>query len=150
MNFDFDNIDPFICTHLIYSFAGFDKTSFEIYSLDPKRDIEDGGYRKAVALKERNPNLKVLLAIGGWAEGGSQYSQMVSKKENRDVFVASVDRFLSEYGFDGLDLDWEYPGATDRGGQESDKMNVVHLCGELRSLFARKGWLLTMAIPMAQ
>ena len=42
MTFNSSNVDPFSCTHLIYSFAGLHKTKFVIQSLDPKHDIEQG------------------------------------------------------------------------------------------------------------
>ena len=80
-----------------------------------------GNYRATVDLKKRNPSLKVLIAVGGWAEGGKKYSAMASTSQTRSRFVASVVEFLGEHGFDGLDVDWEYPGARDRDGVYADK-----------------------------
>ena len=107
-----------MCTHLIYSFAGLEGN--KIVSLDSELDIEQGGYKEALALKEQNPDLKVMIAIGGWNEGVKRYSKMASTKANRAEFVESVVEFIKEHGFDGLDVDWEYPGDTDRGGSWSD------------------------------
>ena len=54
--------------------------------------------------------LKVMIAIGGWNEGGKKYSDMASTPAGRTKFVKSAVTFLKEHKFDGLDLDWEYPG----------------------------------------
>ena len=80
-----------------------------------------GNYRATVDLKKRNPTLKVLIAVGGWAEGGKKYSAMASTPQTRSRFVESVVEFLKEHKFDGLDVDWEYPGARDRDGVFADK-----------------------------
>ena len=80
-----------------------------------------GNYRATVDLKKMNPSLKVLIAVGGWAEGGKKYSAMASTMQTRSRFVESVVDFLREHEFDGLDVDWEYPGARDRDGVLADK-----------------------------
>ncbi|KAI4468380.1 chitinase [Holotrichia oblita] len=71
-------------------------------------------------LRNKNPNLKALAAIGGWNEGSTTYSAMVGSASCRATFIASVIKFMDTYGFDGFDLDWEYP--AQRGGAAADKI----------------------------
>ncbi|KAF2344115.1 Glycoside hydrolase family 18 catalytic domain, partial [Trinorchestia longiramus] len=85
-----------------------------------------GAYARAVALKQRNPSLKVTIAVGGWTEGSTKYSKMAAHSSTRKLFIDSVIAFLRQHKFDGLDLDWEYP--ANRGGRQEDKQNFVLLC----------------------
>jgi chitinase len=81
---------------------------------------------KAVGLKAQNSNLKVLIAIGGWGQGSLRFSNMAKDPTKRTNFVTSVVNFVEKHGFDGLDMDWEYPGKRD-GDPTVDKANFVEL-----------------------
>lgn len=151
MNYGIEDIPGDMCTQFIYSFVGLSNTTWELQSLDPKFDIEEGGYKRFVGLKKKWPELKMLLAVGGWAEGGKKYSDMVSSKERRDIFVKSAVDWMLRYKFDGFDLDWEYPGAADREGKfPADKKNFLLLVRELRNAFDPHDLLLTAAVPAAK
>ncbi|XP_049540558.1 probable chitinase 2 [Anopheles darlingi] len=143
-----DAFDPTLCTHAIYAFAGLDEQNNAIKSLDAWQDLKDnygkGGYEKLVGMRTANPHLKVLLAIGGWNEGSEKYSNLAANPERRQAFVKNALDFVKQYGFDGLDLDWEYP--TQRGGKPIDRENFVALVRELSQLFKRNNLLLTSAI----
>ena len=52
---------------------------------------------------------------------------MASTSANRATFIASTLAFLRKYGLDGIDIDWEYPEASDRGGTNADFSNYVSL-----------------------
>lgn len=103
-----------------------------------------GGYKRFTQLKDTNPCLKTLLAIGGWNEGSEKYSLMAERAETRQEFANSVLRFLCYFGFDGLDVDWEYP--TQRGGLTEDKENFIALLKCLKETFRKRQKLLTVAI----
>ena len=86
-----EDFDLFLCTHIIYSFAKID-TSNKIAMYEWN---DDKMYVRFNNLKQKNPELKTLLAIGGWNhESGavSPFSRMVSTAANRNVFVNSVIR----------------------------------------------------------
>lgn len=109
--FEISDINPELCTHIIYAFAGLNNESWTIKSLDPHLDIERDNYKNMIQLHKKNPNLKILLAIGGWNEGSQSYSILASSPDRRSKFIDSVVKFLGEYRFNGFDLDWEYPGS---------------------------------------
>ena len=127
--FTVDNLDPNLCTHIIYSFAGLDTSTYEIKALDPWLDLGEGGHTgkrgflNTSDLKYRNPKLKVTLAIGGWNEGSAKYSKMAKDPQKRSRFIQSVLKMLRDYNFDGLDLDWEYPGRQSFASNISQEKN---------------------------
>jgi len=96
------------------------------------------GMRRTVALKNKNPGLKVLFSVGGWTAGGWIFSQMSQTRETRAKFIQSTVYFLDYFGFDGMDLDWEYP-AFDMLPLEptdpDDKYHFTALMQELRTAF---------------
>nr|XP_042910581.1 chitinase-3-like protein 1 isoform X1 [Parasteatoda tepidariorum]XP_042910582.1 chitinase-3-like protein 1 isoform X2 [Parasteatoda tepidariorum] len=141
-----EHIDPFLCTHVIYGFAKLAGNKIAAY--DPYLDLKEnwglGAFQRFNALKKANPNLTTLIAIGGWNEGSKKYSEMAANPAARATFIQSVISFCEKYGFDGLDMDWEYP--ANRGGKPEDKENFVALLRELKAAFASHGYLLTAAV----
>lgn len=67
-----------------------------------------GLYERVVEYKRHG--IKVSLGLGGWNDSaGDKYSRLVNDPAARARFVDHMINFLDKYGFDGLDLDWEYP-----------------------------------------
>ncbi|KAH9419275.1 Cht3p [Dermatophagoides pteronyssinus] len=145
-----EDIDPFKCTHLMYGFAKIDEYKYTIQVFDPYQDDnhnswEKHGYERFNNLRSKNPELTTMISLGGWYEGSEKYSDMAANPTYRHQFVQSVLDFLQEYKFDGLDLDWEYPGSR-LGNPKIDKQNYLTLVRELKEAFEPFGYLLTAAV----
>ena len=65
-------------------------------------------------MKQINPALKIMTAIGGWNAGGERFSNMAATPQTRNIFINSLVPFLLNHKLDGFDLDWEFPLAHDR------------------------------------
>lgn len=141
--FDVENIDPTLCTHLIYAFVGIN-TEGAVTILDSWNEIDKGALRRFNELKKISPSTKTMVAIGGWNAGSSTFSQVVNNDGLRAKFVDNIVNFVKQYGFDGFDLDWEYP--TQRGGAETDKAAFAKLLSELRPKFDANGFILSAAV----
>ena len=72
-------------------------------------------YKRTAALKKSNPRLKILLAIGGWRAGSGPFVAVVESASTRKTFAANAAKFVRQHGFDGLDVDWEFPGSRGSG-----------------------------------
>ncbi|MBQ9463574.1 MAG: hypothetical protein IJU68_07980 [Bacteroidales bacterium] len=100
--------------------------------------INGGSYtdlRDAVlALKSSRPELKVLLMIGGYGERADGFSQMARSAAKRTAFCQACKSHIDTYGFDGIDIDWEYPTVAARGNGASaaDALNFNAVLRELR------------------
>ncbi|KAK0161121.1 hypothetical protein PV327_009633 [Microctonus hyperodae] len=142
------DIDPSLCTHLVYTFVGLKNN--EINILDPWADLssDTGGHKDGYALfnalREQNRELKTLIAIGGWNEGSRRYSYMASNENFRETFAANAADFVRKHGFNGMDFDWEYPGQ--RGGAPEDVQNYIELLKVLRIYFDENNLMLTAAV----
>ena len=86
-----------------------------------------------------------MVALGGWTEGSEKYSKMAKDPKLREGFVKSVVEFLKKWDFDGLDMDWDYPGT--RGGDKLvDKQDFTLLLKELKEALDPHGYLLSAAV----
>ena len=102
------------------------KQPYDLTTLEPN-DVKF--IPEAVALKSKNPKLKVVASIGGWNFPSHYWSKAVSTAAGRTYLTKSVIDFVNKNMFDGIDIDWEYPCSAKRTNlvkitcQKFDKVN---------------------------
>ncbi|CAN9232071.1 unnamed protein product [Alternaria alternata] len=132
-NFQPQEIPAKRLTHLLYSFADNkpDGTVFltdsyadaeKHYATDSWNDVGNnlyGSLKQLQILKAKNRNLKVLLSIGGWTytNTNKHMDGPMATAEGRQRFASSCVELIRDYGFDGIDVDWEYPKDKEQGHQ---------------------------------
>ncbi|KAL5621754.1 hypothetical protein BROUX41_006654 [Berkeleyomyces rouxiae] len=100
----------------------------------PATYVDDNGVTQTKAygcvgelykLKEKNRRLKTLLSIGGWT-WSTNFTFVAAEEASRDEFAKSSVNLLRDWGFDGIDVDWEYPKS------KADGDNFVTLLKRVR------------------
>uniref|UniRef100_A0A182MJK8 chitinase n=1 Tax=Anopheles culicifacies TaxID=139723 RepID=A0A182MJK8_9DIPT len=150
--FNVEHIDPFLCTHLLYTFFGVDESG-SLTVLDPWLDLEtDGGrgnIRRFNELRLQNPQLKTLAAIGGATVDPALFSHIAASATLRVAFARSARDFCLTHGFDGVDVGWEFPAMHD-GDTANDKQNFVLMLSELALVLRSHGLLVTGALAASE
>jgi len=114
-------------THLNYAFGGVNE-SFDGIDISNEERL-----RKIVQLKEKSPDLKVMLSIGGWGSG--RFSEMAADSICRRSFAKDCKRVVGDFGLDGIDMDWEYPtsSAANISSSPDDTENFTLLMRDIRN-----------------
>jgi len=91
------------------------------------------------ALKAFNPELAIVLSVGGWGAGG--FSEAAATADGRRLMAESAVQALRDHPFDGIDIDWEYPSysAASIASSPDDKTNFTLLLKALREALDREG-----------
>lgn len=150
-------------THLLYAFAGVNNKTGEVYLADESADIQKiydgdvhdnrtlnmfGNLKQIYLLKKKNRNLKTLLSIGGWSIRTS-FPLALGNDRGKRTFANSSVGLLKDLGFDGLDIDWEYPNNTKEAQDLVDTCKYVRqeLDAYSHTLTGNPRFLLTLAVP---
>ncbi|HEU4937305.1 MAG TPA: glycoside hydrolase family 18 protein [Vicinamibacterales bacterium] len=144
-------------THVNYAFGKIDadhKLTFNranaldrVYPGDCSQpECKHGLFNQVTLIKQRYPDVKFILSVGGWTDSGPFY-EMAASEETRQTFARSCAEFLNTYPqFDGIDIDWEHPVAGGlQPGQPRDARNYVLLLSALRTAIGTSK-LLTVAV----
>lgn len=133
-----DKVDATKLTHINYAFANIG-SDLKIALGYP--DVDPSNITKLNALKEINPNLKTIISVGGWDWSG-RFSDVALTDASRTAFADSCVAFILKYGFDGIDIDWEYPvagGLSTNIKRPEDKANFTLLMQKLREKLDERG-----------
>ncbi|CAF0808613.1 unnamed protein product [Rotaria sordida] len=133
-----EDIDPCLCTHIIYAFSEMENN---LLIPTEKHDLKDnnqaGFFERFNAWKSVNKNIKTLLAVGGWDMGMKDFAGIVKSEKTMKSFAESSIKYLRKHKFDGLDLDFEYPGVDWRDSPREDKQKFTRLCEILYETFEK-------------
>jgi len=117
-----DDLEPALqfCNYLVYGYAGIERDSHKAVSLNQNLDLDlgKGLYRTVTRLKRKYPNLKILLSVGGdkdieTSEDAkdlpNKYLELLENPTGRIRFINTAYALVKTYGFDGLDMAWQFP-----------------------------------------
>lgn len=125
-----DTIDAAKLTHINYAFVNLKHNRAVL----EKEKTDTVNLRKLAALKARNPQLQILISIGGWS-WSENFSDAVLTDTARRAFAHSAVDIIRRFGLDGVDIDWEYPGRPGEDGnvyRPEDKQNFTLMFQALR------------------
>ncbi len=148
-----DNIDYTRYTILNYSFFQCD-TLGNLFGTDPwadsillrgeidwgKSTLDNYVYFPNTSLIDRAHvwGVRVMVSIGGWTLSDA-FPTVAADPERRARFAEECVRILKDYKFDGIDIDWEYPGYAEHSGTPDDKRNFTLLMKAIRKAIDEYG-----------
>ena len=133
---DISAIDANKLTHINYAFV--DCVDSMAVLVNPKVDTVN--FRMLNSLKKTNPSLEILISVGGWTKSKG-FSDAVLTESSRRLFAKTSVDIIRNYGLDGVDIDWEYPGQRGDNNKfrPEDKQNFTLMFIELRKELDKLG-----------
>lgn len=149
------DIDAAKLTHINFAFANVSSSGQVIIG---DAGVDPTYFNELKKLKDVNPNLKTLISVGGWTWSTNFHAAALTDA-SRTTFADSAVAFMKTHGFDGVDIDWEYPNQPGNGNPygPEDKHNFTLLLQKLREKLDAQGiadggkhYLLTIASGASQ
>ena len=128
-NLDQLSIDANKLTHINYAFVNVQDSMAWLTNIE----TDTVNFRILNKLKKVNPDLKILISIGGWSWSGN-FSDAVLTPSSRRKFAETAVEIVANYDLDGIDIDWEYPGQRGNNNvfRPEDKQNYTLMFKEIR------------------
>jgi len=121
-------------THILHAFI--EPTA------DGKLKIPKGFLEPALLKNAHMAGVRVSVSIGGAGEAHAKaFSKLSASSTARAAFVSNVSAFVTKYGYDGVDIDWEAPQAP------KDTKNCLALMQALRAALPAPSYQVSMAVP---
>ncbi|CAL1544220.1 unnamed protein product [Lymnaea stagnalis] len=147
------HVDPNLCTHMSLSSMRLAGNKLDIALWHAEKRLTNM-YEQMKQFKRKKPKIQMMLTVGDNYPNSLKFSKMASTVSGRREFISSLIPFLREQGFDGVDIDWFFPGYF--GGAKSDKETYAALIKEIATEFVqesssddRKRLLLSASAPRA-
>ena len=123
------SIDANKLTHINYAFVNVQDSMAWLTNIE----TDTVNFRMLNKLKKINPDLKILISIGGWSWSGN-FSDAVLTPDSRSKFAKTSVEIVADYDLDGVDIDWEYPGQIGNNNEfrPEDKQNYTLMFKALR------------------
>jgi len=144
-----DSIEAKRLSHINYAFVDIKDNKAWLHN----EQTDTINFRSLNSLKKKNPNLKILISIGGWT-WSKNFSDAMLTDTSTQQFAESAVAIVAQYDLDGIDIDWEYPGMIGDNNKyrDEDRQNYTRMFQYLRkhldqlSNTTKKKYLVTTAI----
>ncbi|KAK2646681.1 hypothetical protein Ddye_021876 [Dipteronia dyeriana] len=108
-NFPPSAINTSFFTHIYYAFLMPNDVTYK-FNLENSTAILLSNF--TTTIRHKNPPVKTLFSIGGGGSDSTIFTRLASEAGTRKVFIDSSLEVARKFGFDGVDLDWEFPESS--------------------------------------
>ncbi|KAE9608291.1 hypothetical protein Lal_00026412 [Lupinus albus] len=105
-------------THIFYAFL---IPNYTTYTLQISNSESKSLSKFINSLRTKNPPLKTLISIGGGGSNSNLFAKIVTTRAARAAFIKSTIFVAHRFGFDGVDLDWEFP----KTGEQMSNLGIL-------------------------
>ena len=102
--------------------------------------VTSQAHHPALISEAHKNDVEIIIAVGGWGQSDA-FPVIASDSTLRTTFIENLKSYVLQHGYDGVDLDWEYPSNADRE-------NVTKLIREMHAAFEQEDKNIGISIAM--